>query len=157
MKNTANLKPDGTRSCSLAEFGRGTRAVRALLKAWGVDAVHWIDRIEVTRDTRRAAMCRFDDGLWRHCSFGGLDGTPMADASRDGFPGETGAIAHLRFRIHHARNMVGYRRSQLQASEKALADLEARLAQEAGAPAGFVANGREAEPPMGIIANGVGI
>lgn len=109
FKNTTDIGIDGVRRwvmmCNYTVDWE--RAVQLILKAWGV-VEHWaIDNNAINSASSRHFMCKFDDGKWYACSFGGINGPPCASCNHERpFEGETGEIAYRRERLDIAQRAM---------------------------------------------------
>lgn len=140
--NNVNIRPDGSRRCFMKEYnldndGKEDGCIDRICKAWGV-----VDRFDIDNhnegkprpcghDFSRHFLLKFDDGLWRFCSFGGISGEPMASCTnKDTVVGETGKIAWLNGQILGLHAEIASEERNMHRLKKHLAKFEAELATE---------------------------
>lgn len=103
VRNTKDMNENGQRKGPLWLYGNAFShtSIDQAIKAWDVTETYLINPTignqvpPITSTSGPKYMMRFDDGLWRHVSFGGLNGEPWFFVEADGYEGETGEIAYL--------------------------------------------------------------
>ncbi len=121
MKNKVDYSEEHkTRWTLLSDYGGRTAMdqVASCLKAWGAKDVWWPVEREVTRDSTRRGIARFDDGLWYVVAFGGIAGGPTGSADhRDGYVAPDGKEAWRAHLLRSAADRIGYLRRELKEAE----------------------------------------
>lgn len=133
--NDVNMRDDGSRSVFMYQYGDPYReaTIRDICSAWGVSETFDIDvytsgkKSSCDYNSSRHFMLKFADNLWRLASFGGFAGEPMAHCRWDGYPGRTGKIAYLNYRIHRQQESVTSALQRVETERTSLGDLQAKL------------------------------